>query len=671
MQLLSRQAELDTKVLMAARLSREEFVQNLSDSGLFSPDDFRKAVDFLAETHVPDGDAAAQQLISAGRLTHFQAEAVCERQFQGLVIGNYEICDRLGAGGMGTVYKARHRRMRRVVAIKILSREVDKSETFIKRFQREVEAVARLNHPNIVAAYDADEGPVGHYLVMEFVNGQDLASIVRQNGPLPIAEALACIIQAARALDYAHKQNIIHRDIKPANLLRDTSGIVKVADLGLARFEEARDTISEDTSPLTQAGTIMGTVDYMSPEQALGLADVDHRADIYSLGCTLYFLLAGKAPFAGSSVMATLLRHREAPIPTLTAVRSECPAPLDAVFRRMLAKSPDDRFQTMAEIVKALEAISTSRQESSTDSAESPATQLDSRHDLATQIVQHDKTVALASPSITPETNASDATQFVPVAAKVVLVEPSRTQSAIIRKYLLDQGVSHVVVAASGQQALDAVRNERPDAVISAFHFSDMTGVQLAERIRIECPNAAPGFVLISSEAECSDVGSLSKCGNAVLLKKPFTPKQLAESLRFVCVRKLSANVSKDRSRLRALVVDDSATARTQAKRVLTGLGLNQIAEAADGAQAVAAVTGTRFDLIVTDYNMPYMDGHSLIGFLKQNPATASIPVIMITTESDPAKLDAVRRLGVAAICDKSLPAEVVEKIIAQLDAKS
>src|SRR5262245_45938517 len=204
---------------------------------------------------------------------------------------------------MGTVFKARHKRMRRIVAIKVLSRDVAQDERFIKRFQREVEAVARLSHPNIVMAHDADEAEVGHFLVMEFVNGRDLASTVEKQGPLPVRIAVSCSLQAARALEYAHGQGIIHRDIKPANLLRDESGVVKVADLGLARFEEAV-AAPHSSSALTQAGTIMGTVDYMSPEQAMGAEGVDHRSDIYSLGCSLYFLLVGKPPYEGPTMMA-------------------------------------------------------------------------------------------------------------------------------------------------------------------------------------------------------------------------------------------------------------------------------------------------------------------------------------------------------------------------------
>src|SRR5262245_47391735 len=152
-------------------------------------------------------------------------------------------------------------------------------------------------------AHDADEAEVGHFLVMEFVNGRDLASEVQERGPLPLGVAVDCIVQAARALEYAHGQGIIHRDIKPANLLRDQGGVVKVADLGLARFSHALGGPAEEAqSALTQAGTIMGTADFMSPEQALGMPDIDHRADIYSLGCTLYFLVVGRPPYTGPNL---------------------------------------------------------------------------------------------------------------------------------------------------------------------------------------------------------------------------------------------------------------------------------------------------------------------------------------------------------------------------------
>src|SRR5262245_11736583 len=186
---------------MAKSLSGEEFLRNLSASGLFSQQEINVSLDSLSRPLQADGEAVARHFITAGKLTPFQAEAVSQGRIEGLLIGNHEVLERLGEGGMGTVYKARHRRMKRVVAIKVLSR-VAQSEHFLPRFQREVEAVARLSHPNIVMAYDADEAEVGHFLVMEFVDGRDLATEVQQRGPLPVKEAVHCVVQAARALEY-------------------------------------------------------------------------------------------------------------------------------------------------------------------------------------------------------------------------------------------------------------------------------------------------------------------------------------------------------------------------------------------------------------------------------------------------------------------------------------
>jgi serine/threonine protein kinase/DNA-binding NarL/FixJ family response regulator len=650
---------------MAKMLSLEEFLQNLCECGLFTQEEIGHILGGFPEPLAEDGEGLAERFITAGKLTSFQAEAVRERRFEELVIGNYQVLDRLGAGGMGTVFKARHRRMKRVVAIKVLSRKVAESEKFIKRFQREVEAVARLNHPNIVMAHDADEAEVGHFLVMELVNGRDLATEVQQRGPLPIADAVAYTVQAARALEYAHGQGIIHRDIKPANLLRDVSGVVKVADLGLARFDEAFGKPSDEASALTQAGTIMGTVDYMSPEQALGLTNIDHRADIYSLGCTLHFLLLGEPPYQGPTMMATLLKHREAPLPSLRAARADVPADVDAVFRRMVAKAPADRYQTMTEVLQALGAVETSQGEPLASAPEGAGFVLN----LGPTAAQGSEQTTLgASPAAMAQTldlSPSPPRQGPP--SKVLLVEPSRTQSAIIRKYLQAQGVPQVVAVASGQDALKAAQSDGPEAIISALHLADMTGVQLAERLAAETRAGRPGFVLISSEAESASVGTLSKCGQAVVLHKPFTPEQLMEALKVVVAPPPPSASVASRSSLRVLIVDDSAPARRHVRSVLEGLGVMQIVEAVDGAQAVAATARDTFDLIVTDYNMPFMDGHALVGYLKKNPATAPVAIILVTTETDPAKLEAVRQLGVAAVCDKSFPHEVVDKILERL----
>jgi serine/threonine protein kinase len=499
-------------------LSREEFLQNLADSGLLSRDE----IDHLLPAM--QGDVALS-LIAAGKLTHYQAELIRERKFTELRIGNYEVLQRLGAGGMGTVFKARHRRMKRIVALKVLSASASGDDTFLQRFQREVEVISRLTHPNIVMAFDADEAEAGHFLVMEFVNGQDLASEARERGPLPVRQAIDSILQAARALEYAHAQGIIHRDVKPANLLRDASGVVKVADLGLARFSGAARQAA-DISSLTQAGGVVGTVDYMPPEQAFDPATIDHRADVYSLGCTFFFLLTGRPPYLGESLMAILLKHREAPIPSLGMFRSDVPPPVEAVLARMMAKKAADRYQTMTEVVRALEGL-----DAGAGTSPAPPVAAPLRPTPGT-----DATVDLR-PGSTSTLLKELAAAPQPAAAAtlpVLLLEPSRTQASIIRKFLQELGTTNVLVAPSGQKALEVIRTTPVRVVISAMHLADMTGVQLIQQARSEPQLKALGFILLSSETDASEAGVLRGLPHTTLLHKPFDLQRLGQALRDV-----------------------------------------------------------------------------------------------------------------------------------------
>jgi eukaryotic-like serine/threonine-protein kinase len=332
-----------------APVAREEFLRNLRESGLLSAHDLAA----LSDTGETDGEALAKQLVAAGKLTAYQANAVAHGRFADLRIGGYDVLDLLGKGAMGTVYKARHRTMKRIAAIKVLSAEIAHEGTFAARFQREVESLAQLHHPNVIMAFDAGESPAGPFLAMEFVQGHDLASEVLDRGPLCVADAVDCVLQAARGLAYAHEQGLVHRDVKPANLMRDVRGVVKVADLGLARMKNPQAIQSE--SALTQAGGVVGTVDYMAPEQAVDSTTVDHRADIYSLGCTLFFLITGRPLYSGTSLMSLLLQHRDAPAPALVHVQPGVPAFVDAIYQRMVAKKPADRYPSMNETANALE----------------------------------------------------------------------------------------------------------------------------------------------------------------------------------------------------------------------------------------------------------------------------------------------------------------------------
>jgi serine/threonine protein kinase/DNA-binding NarL/FixJ family response regulator len=648
-------------------LSYQDFLRNLVDSRIVADDVLERV---RADT-TGDALALANSLLESGLLTDYQLDAINQGRQSELRVGNYDILARLGAGGMGTVFKARHRRMKRVVALKVLSGDLGDDPSFVQRFQREVETIARLGHPNVVMAYDADEAEIGHFLVMEFVNGRDLASLVQKQGPLPVHHAVDCVLQAARGLAYAHGQAIIHRDVKPHNLLRDQAGVVKITDLGLARLNTAESTAK---SNLTQAGGILGTATYMPPEQALDSSAIDHRADIYSLGCTLFFLLAGRPPYSGQSVMAVLLKHREGPIPSLASVRQDAPPKLDSILARMMAKSVSDRFQSMAEVVAALEGVL-----SDTGSA--------------TELPSHAPAGAFASQSMTIA-RASDASRITnSQSAKplsVLLVEPSRVQAGIIRKYLEAQDTTLTGAVAKGAEAIGRVRRESVDAIVSALYLPDMTGVDLAKRVREEVMERAPGFVLISSEDQAQEAGSLSQLDRIVFLHKPFSPEQLVHALNVVTgqsltpkpLEGLSSSISGDSSQIgarsavthapdlgrkRVLLVDDSAAARAHQRGILQQIGFAQIVEVADGAQAVATAAHDSFDLIITDYNMPLMDGHALVSYLKQTAATAGIPVVMVTTETDPSVLDAVRRLGVAAVFGKSFPADAVKALVDEL----
>ena len=350
-----------------------DFTQQLTDSGLMSADEVRAFVEGLpADARPTDGAALAKALVKDKRLTKFQAQQLYDGEGKSLTLGNYVILDKLGQGGMGMVLKARHRRMERIVALKVIAPQVLQNQTALQRFQREVVAAAKLSHPNVVAAYDADEAKGTHFLVMEYVEGTDLAQHVKQHGPLPAELAIGCIVQAARGLAFAHEQGVVHRDIKPHNLLLDPKGTVKILDMGLARLEGTVGG-SAAQADLTNSGAMMGTVDYMSPEQAMDAKHADARSDIYSLGCTLFFLMTGRATFVADTMMKRLTAHQNTPAPSLeleittakpaatgshsssqSSLPGQLPA-LNAAFQKMVAKKPEDRFQSMGEVIVALE----------------------------------------------------------------------------------------------------------------------------------------------------------------------------------------------------------------------------------------------------------------------------------------------------------------------------
>ena len=325
-------------------ITLKEFIDELTSCYLLDAQQCALCLtQFGIEADTGDAEVFAARLVEHGYLTQFQASAGLQMRSSALVIGDYHVLDMIGSGGMGQVYKARHRIMKRLVAIKIMHTAKATNAKLVQRFYREVEAAARLSHPNIVTAHDAGETPGGLYLAMEYVDGVDLSVILRNVGALSVNQAVNIIIQVAKGLSYAHRHRVIHRDIKPGNLLVDRDGTVKILDMGLARFTE--DEAAEVS--LTMIGPLMGTVEYMAPEHAANPKNADHRSDIYSLGCTMYRLLTGNLPYGGETAVEKVIAQREHPIPQLSDSIGDIPESLQDIFARMVAKAPEDRYQSV------------------------------------------------------------------------------------------------------------------------------------------------------------------------------------------------------------------------------------------------------------------------------------------------------------------------------------
>jgi len=307
-------------------------------------------------TRFPNAQALARDLVSRKWLTAYQADVLLQGQGATLLVGPYRIQDRLGAGGVGQVFKAIHTSMERVVALKMIPKDRVSNPVTLGRFNREVRAVAKLSHPNIVTAFEVNQAGETHFLAMEHVDGIDLAKMVQQSGRLPISNACEYIRQAALGLQHAHEKGLVHRDIKPANLMvtqpsADGPPVVKILDFGLARFESE----TAPTERLTKLGGIVGTVDYIAPEQAGDARTADIRADIYSLGCSLFYLLTGKPPFGGEDAVERISARVMGDVPSVRAIRPEVSPALEGILTRMMARDPAQRYQTPGEVAKALE----------------------------------------------------------------------------------------------------------------------------------------------------------------------------------------------------------------------------------------------------------------------------------------------------------------------------
>ncbi len=342
---------------MPAPANVTEFVDLVRKSGLIPEAKLEPSLDRLrADGRLPDAiEAVAQGLVRDGLLTHFQSKQLKLGRYKRFMIGGkYRLLELLGAGGMGAVYLCEHTFMRRLVALKVLPVEKLEDPSSLERFTREARAVAALNHPNIVRAYDIDQAEKLHFLVMEYVDGASLQDVVARHGPLDCRRAAQYIAQSAVGLQYASELGMVHRDIKPGNLLLERTGTVKLLDMGLARFFNKK---SDSVTEKYDDKCVLGTADYLAPEQAVS-SNVDIRADVYSLGGTLYFLLTGRTPFPDGTIAAKLVAHQTRNPKAIEELRPDVPADLAAVLRKAMAKKPEDRYQTPGELAAALMAVS-------------------------------------------------------------------------------------------------------------------------------------------------------------------------------------------------------------------------------------------------------------------------------------------------------------------------
>ncbi|MCU0711950.1 MAG: serine/threonine protein kinase [Pirellula sp.] len=338
------------------QITADRIQELLEKSRLAEPQQLTEAFGVIRSKHAgelpSDPVAVCKELEDLGVITRWQSEKVLQGKYKGFFLGKHKLLGHLGSGGMSSVYLAEHVVMKHKRAIKVLPKSKLGNNSYLERFRREAEAIAALNHPNIVRAYDIDNEKDTHYIVMEYVEGADMQTLVKKHGPLPYEAAADYIAQSARGLHHAHQSGLVHRDVKPANLLVNKSGVVKILDLGLALFSEETDA----SLTMEYNDKVLGTADYLAPEQAINSHKVDHRADMYGLGCTLYFLLTGHPPFPEGSIASRIIKHQNEMPQDIRKDRPDCPGELEGVCVKMMQKDPKYRYADCTQVAEVLEA---------------------------------------------------------------------------------------------------------------------------------------------------------------------------------------------------------------------------------------------------------------------------------------------------------------------------